>query len=66
MLATHSAKIPNKDNPELHRFDTSHLIHAPCGEWYNVSPCMAHQKCTKDYANVLREKKSFTKDYYYY
>ncbi|KAJ8364946.1 hypothetical protein SKAU_G00137770 [Synaphobranchus kaupii] len=60
-----SAEIPNKDtNPELHRIVTSHMIHGPCGEWNNASPCMADRKCTKDYPKVLREKISFSDDSY--
>ena len=43
-----SAEIPNQyTNPQLHRFVTSHMIHGPCGEWNNASPCMANRKCTK-------------------
>ena len=60
-----SAEIPNKDtNPELHRIVTSHMIHGPCGEWNNASPCMADRKCTKDYPKVLRQTTSFSDDSY--
>ncbi|XP_038063179.1 uncharacterized protein LOC119733887 [Patiria miniata] len=60
-----SAEIPNSNtNPELHRIVTSHMIHGPCGEWNNASPCMADQKCTKHYPKVLREKTSFSEDSY--
>ncbi|KAF7648785.1 hypothetical protein LDENG_00151830 [Lucifuga dentata] len=53
-----SAEIPNKDtNPELHCIVTSHMIHGPCGEWNNASPCMTDRKCTKDYPKVLRERR---------
>ena len=60
-----SSEIPNKDtNPELHRIVTTHMIHGPCGELNNASPCMADRKCTKDYPKALQEMTSFSDDSY--
>ncbi len=45
-----SAEIPDKEqDPELHNIVMSQMIHGPCGNLNQNSPCMKDRECTKNY-----------------
>ncbi len=47
-----SAEIPDKEqDPELHHTVMSQMIHGPCGNLNQNSPCIKDRKCTKNYPN---------------
>ena len=45
-----SAEIPDQEqDPHLHKMVMAHMIHGPCGNLNQNSPCMTDCKCSKDF-----------------
>ncbi|XP_014680852.1 PREDICTED: uncharacterized protein LOC106820796 [Priapulus caudatus] len=51
-----SAQIPDlTEHPELFQVIKTTMVHGPCGILSKRAPCMADDKCTKDYPKEFRE-----------
>lgn len=49
-----SAEIPDPEtDPELHSIVTTNMIHGPCGDHNQYSPCMQNGNCTKRFPRPL-------------
>jgi hypothetical protein len=59
------AEIPDPvAQPELHEIVKATMIHGPCGALNKNSPCMAEDKCSKDFPKQFCEKTALAIDGY--
>ncbi|XP_074297194.1 uncharacterized protein LOC141627892 [Silene latifolia] len=60
-----SAEIPNPvENPVLHAFVCTHMIHGPCGTAKPRSPCMVGSTCSKNFPKKCTERTTIGEDGY--
>jgi len=58
-----SAEIPDPEkDPLLYVLVSEHMMHGPCGEKNESSPCMKKGKCSKYYPKDFRHETTFTDD----